>query len=348
MQASHDAHDAQGQRQNVLEVEDLETVFYTNRGTLRAVDRVSFSVQQGKTLGIVGESGSGKSVTARSIIRAVESPGAIAGGKVFLFGEDLLGITERQMRKIRGRDIGMVFQDPGASLNPVRRIGAQLVETYRTHRSASKREAKDVALETLARVGIESPRDVFDGYSVDFAAGVTQRVMIAMAIICGPKLLIADEPTTMLGIRTQKHILEALLKVQAELGMAMILITHDFGVVSWVADDIMVMYGGRSVEYAPKRDILLRPRHHYTAGLIRSVPLIEARKSNRFASIPGFPPDMLEMCYECCPFHPRCDAADELCRTVRPALSGTQENPRHAFACHHPVEKSVLDELSMA
>ena len=342
----HAPHKAQEQRRNVLEVEDLETVFYTSRGTLRAVDRVSFSVQQGRTLGIVGESGSGKSVTARSIIRAVESPGAIIGGKVLLFGEDLLGLTESQMREIRGRDIGMIFQDPGASLNPVRRIGAQLVETYRTHRSASKGEAKEVALETLARVGIGSPSEVFDGYGVDFSAGVTQRVMIAMAIICGPKLLIADEPTTMLGIRTQRHILEALLKVQEDLGMAMILITHDFGVVSWVADDIMVMYGGRNVEYAQEREILQRPRHHYTAGLIRSVPLIEARKSKRFASIPGFPPDMLEMCFECCPFHPRCDAAEEDCRTVRPALSGTHENPDHTFACHHPVEKSVLDELA--
>ncbi|HEY8447063.1 MAG TPA: ABC transporter ATP-binding protein [Thermomicrobiales bacterium] len=332
--------------QPVLEVRNLQTVFPTRDGLIRAVDDVSFTVEQGKTLGIIGESGSGKSVTARSILRVVDRPGRVVGGSVKLFGRDLLTLSEREMREIRGRDIGMIFQDPGASLNPVRKVGTQIVETYMTHRKASKNEARERALESLAIAGIPNPTEVFDLYPVDLSSGAKQRVMIAMAIVCRPALLIADEPTTMLGVRTQRHILESLLKVQEELAMAMILITHDFGVVSWMADEIMVMYGGRVVEHAPKFEILRRPRHHYTAGLIRSVPLIEERREKRLKSIPGFPPDLLNLPTGCI-FHPRCEAADGLCQSVRPELGVAPEDPRHRYACHHPVQEAVLDELKL-
>jgi oligopeptide/dipeptide ABC transporter ATP-binding protein len=329
---------------SVLEVENLTTRFLTKDGTINAVDGVSFRVERGKTLGIIGESGSGKSVTARSIIRAVERPGIIAEGRIQFFGRDLMTLSESQMREVRGRDIGMIFQDPGASLNPVRRIGDQVVETYLTHRRASRAEAREAALETLALAGIDRPEEVFRSYPVDLSSGAKQRVMIAMAIVCRPALLIADEPTTMLGVRTQRQILEALLKIQDELQMAMILITHDFGVVSWIADDILVMYGGRAVEYAAKREILLHPRHHYTAGLIRSVPLIDERQAERFHSIAGFPPDLLNLPSGCV-FHPRCEGADALCVRVRPDLVGADERPDHLYACHHPVTFSVIDEV---
>jgi oligopeptide/dipeptide ABC transporter ATP-binding protein len=325
-------------------VENLTTRFPTRGGTITAVDGVSFRVERGKTLGIIGESGSGKSVTARSIIRAVERPGVIAGGSVRLFGRELLTLPESRMRQVRGGDIGMIFQDPGASLNPVRRIGDQVVETYLTHRRASRQEARKVALETLTLAGIDRTEEVFKSYPVDLSSGAKQRVMIAMAIVCRPALLIADEPTTMLGVRTQRQILEALRQIQAELQMAMILITHDFGVVSWMADDILVMYGGRAVEHAPKREILLHPRHHYTAGLIRSVPLIDERQQARFHSIAGFPPDLLRLPSGCV-FHPRCEAADALCTRVRPPFTAGDARPDHLYACHHPVTVSVIDEV---
>ncbi len=328
----------------VLEVTNLTTRFQTRDGVINAVDGVTFQVNRGKTLGIIGESGSGKSVTARSIIRAVERPGQIAGGSIKLFGRELLTLPESQMRQIRGRDIGMIFQDPGASLNPVRRIGDQVMETYLAHRRASRSEARKASLETLALAGIDRPDEIFASYPVDLSSGAKQRVMIAMAIVCRPPLLIADEPTTMLGVRTQRQILEALLQIQSELQMALILITHDFGVVSWMADDIMVMYGGRAVEQAPKREILLHPRHHYTAGLIRSVPLIDERSAERFHSIPGFPPDLLNLPTGCV-FHPRCEAADALCTRVRPELIAEPDNPQHRYACHHPVTSSVIDEV---
>lgn len=328
----------------VLDVRNLQTVFPTRDGLVRAVDDVSFTVERGKTLGIIGESGSGKSVTARSILRAIEKPGQIAGGSVRLFGKELLTLPEKEMREIRGRDIGMVFQDPGASLNPVRKIGSQVIETYLTHRNASRAEARQVAVDALTLAGIDNPAEVMGLFPVDLSSGAKQRVMIAMAIICRPALLIADEPTTMLGTRTQRHILESLKRVQAELQMAMILITHDFGVVSWMADEIMVMYGGRAVEYAPKRTILLQPRHHYTAGLIRSVPLIDERKVSRLQSIPGFPPDLLNLPSGCI-FRPRCDAADATCEKIRPDLKPAADDARHRYACHHPVTEKVVDEF---
>jgi oligopeptide/dipeptide ABC transporter ATP-binding protein len=333
--------------QIVLDVQHLQTVFPTRDGLVRAVDDVSFTVARGKTLGIIGESGSGKSVTARSVLRAIEKPGRIAGGSVKLFGKELLTLPEREMREIRGRDIGMVFQDPGASLNPVRKIGAQVIVTYQTHRKGSRAEAREASIHALGLAGIDKPEETMNLYPVDLSSGAKQRVMIAMAIVCRPALLIADEPTTMLGTRVQRHILESLLKVQQELQMAMILITHDFGVVSWMADEIMVMYGGRAAEHAPKREILLRPRHHYTAGLIRSVPLIDERSGDRLQSIPGFPPDLLNLPSGCI-FRPRCDGADEECSLVRPALEPAAEDPRHRFACHHPVTEPVIKELKRA
>lgn len=328
----------------VLQVENLTTEFATREGVVRAVDDVSFRINRGATLGIIGESGSGKSVTARSIIRGIEKPGQIVGGSVRLFGNDLLTLPEGQMRHVRGAQIGMIFQDPGASLNPVRKIGTQVSEAFRAHHAGGLKEVQEAAVDALYLAGIEQPQQLLSLYPVDLSAGAKQRVMIAMAIICRPALLIADEPTTMLGIRTQRQILESLLKIQDELKMAMMLITHDFGVVSWVADEILVMYGGRAVEYAPKREMLLNPRHHYTAGLIRSVPLIDERKGTRFNSIPGFPPDLLELPSGCV-FHPRCPAADDQCRSVRPRLTSHDEQTSHRYACHHPLTAGALDEL---
>jgi oligopeptide/dipeptide ABC transporter ATP-binding protein len=327
---------ASGASAPVLEVTNLKTVFPTGDGLVVAVDDVSFTVEKGKTLGIIGESGSGKSVTARSILRAIEKPGRIESGSVKLQGRELLTLPENDMRQIRGRDIGMIFQDPGASLNPVRKIGGQILETYHTHRNVSKAEAYEQMLDSLALAGIENPAELVELYPSDLSSGAKQRVMIAMAIICRPALLIADEPTTMLGARTQRNILEAILKVQAELHMAMILITHDFGVVSWMADEILVMYGGRSVEHAPKREILTHPRHHYTAGLIRSVPVIDRRDEKRLLSIPGFPPDLLNLPSGCI-FRPRCSAADETCASIRPPFATGDAGPNHRYACHHPV-----------
>lgn len=322
--------------ETVLEVANLRTVFPTRDGLVVAVDDVSFSVERGKTLGIIGESGSGKSVTARSILRAVERPGRIESGSVRLFGKELLSLPEKEMRRIRGRDIGMIFQDPGASLNPVRKIGSQVIESYLTHRDASRAEARQTVIDALTLAGIEAPEAVLDLYPSDLSSGAKQRVMIAIAIVCRPALLIADEPTTMLGARTQRHILESIRRVQSELQMAMILITHDFGVVSWMADEILVMYGGRSVEHAPKREILSRPRHHYTAGLIRSVPLIDRRDERRLQSIPGFPPDLLNLPSGCI-FRTRCEAANDACAAERPPFVPSPDRADHRFACHHPV-----------
>jgi peptide/nickel transport system ATP-binding protein len=257
----------------LLEIRDLVTEFRTDRGTVRAVDGVSFAVPRGTTLGVVGESGCGKSVTALSIMRLVASPpGRIASGSIRYAGKDLLALPEKEMRAIRGDRIGMIFQEPMTSLNPVFTVGDQVAEAVRLHQGKSRAEARQVAIAMLAKVGIPAPEHRVDDYPHQLSGGMRQRVMIAMALSCKPDLLIADEPTTALDVTIQAQILELLRGLQAELGMSILLITHDLGVVAETCAEVIVMYAGRVVEQAPTAALFARPRHHYTAGLLRSVP----------------------------------------------------------------------------
>lgn len=332
-----------GDGDRLLEVRDLHTYFFLGPdAVLKAVNGVSFIVNRGQVLGIIGESGSGKSVTSRSILRVVDAPGRTVQGQVWFKGEDLLTLSEHRMGQIRGKQISLIFQDPTTSLNPVYTIGNQLIEAYRVHHRVSHREARMRALEVLRLVGISDGEAVLDKFPVQFSAGFRQRVFIAMAIICEPELIIADEPTTTLGVTVQAEILSALADIKRDLGTAMILITHDFGVVSQFTDQIMVMYAGTCVEYADKRTTLLTPSHPYTVGLIRSVPLLEAHRSGRLESIPGFPPDMLHL-PPGCPFFPRCEYHRDFCFTNRPPL--IEVGPRHLAACHFPLQYDARQDL---
>jgi oligopeptide/dipeptide ABC transporter ATP-binding protein len=327
----------------LLDVRDLHTYFFLGPGqVLPAVRGVSFVVKRGHVLGIIGESGSGKSVTSRSILRVVDSPGRTVEGEVYYKGEDILKVSERKMGQIRGAQISLIFQDPTTSLDPVYTVGYQLTEAYRVHHRVSQAKAKKRAAEVLRLVGISDPEATLDKYPCQFSAGFRQRIFIAMSIICEPDMLIADEPTTTLGITVQAEILAALEDIKQKLGTAMILITHDFGVVSQFTDDIMVMYAGICAEYASKRTILLNPSHPYTVGLIRSVPLLEAHRSGRLASIPGFPPDMLNVPAGC-PFAPRCDYAQDVCHEEMPPLKAVGDG--HLVRCFFPVEYDVRQDL---
>ena len=330
-----------GTGQHLLEVRDLKTYYMLGkRREIKAVEGLSFTLDPGQTLGIVGESGSGKSTVSRSLIRLVDKPGYIAGGQMIWRGRDLLEISQDEMARLRGKEIGLIFQDPTTSLNPLLTIGGQLLETVKTHLKLSDGDARRRVLETLELVGIREGDAVFHKYPCDYSTGFRQRVMIAMSIVCRPDLVIADEPTTMLGVTVQAQILAALRELQRELGMAMILITHDFGVVSEISDRILVMYAGFAMEYAPKRQFLLEPRHPYSVGLISSVPIIEARKSRRLKVIPGFPPDMLKL-PPGCPFAPRCDHVQAKCHEEMPEIR--ELAPDHWCACHFPVPKVDLD-----
>jgi len=330
-QPSADAPRASGP---LLDVRDLRTYFFVGRHTVvKAVDGVSFTVDRGEALGIIGESGSGKSVTSRSILRIVDAPGRVVGGQVFFKGRDLLSLSEREMREVRGSQIGLIFQDPTTSFDPVFTIGDQLMETVLAHRRISREEARSQVLEALRLVGVGDGARVLGRYPVDFSAGFRQRLFIAMAMVLKPDLLIADEPTTTLGVTVQAEILANLKSIQQELGTAIILITHDFGVVSQVCSKIMVMYAGRAAEYASKRAVLTTPRHPYTVGLIRSVPLIEAKRTRRMHLIPGFPPDMTRLPPGCA-FAPRCERVQARCRQEVPALEALE--PEHLAACYHP------------
>jgi oligopeptide transport system ATP-binding protein len=321
------------QENNILvDVEDLKTYFFLEGGRiLKAVDGISFKVNRGETLGIVGESGSGKSVTARSILRVVEPPGKIVGGKIIFEGEDLLSISD--MGKIRGKRISMVFQDPGAALDPLFTVGNQYVETITANLKCSHPVAIERAIKSMKAVGVPDPVSTLKQYPMEFSAGMIQRLMIGLAISCDPDLILADEPTTTLGVTIQAQILQTLVKTQQELGMAMILITHDFGVISQMANDIMVMYAGKCMEYSDKKTMLVKPKHPYTIGLINSVPSIENETISRLKEIPGFPPDMLNL-KPGCPFAPRCDRAKEECRLEMPNLEEIE--PSHWIACYYP------------
>ncbi len=324
----------QQQETPLLEVRDLRTYFYVGRGVVvKAVDGLSFTVDRGEALGIIGESGSGKSVTSRSILRVVDKPGRIEGGQVIFKGRDLLALSEREMRGVRGNQIGIIFQDPTTSFDPVFTIGDQLTETVRAHRQVSGDEAREQVLEALRLVGVSSGERVLEQYPIDFSAGFRQRLFIAMAMVLKPDLIIADEPTTTLGVTVQAEILANLKQIQQELGTAIILITHDFGVVSQLCTKIMVMYAGRGAEYASKRDVLTSPRHPYTVGLIRSVPVIEAKRTRRMNLIPGFPPDMTRLPPGCA-FRPRCAHAQDRCAVEVPSLLPVDVD--HYAACYYP------------
>src|SRR3954468_1428734 len=327
--------------QALLEVENLQTHFRTPDGVNRAVDGVTFHVNAGETLAIVGESGCGKSVTAMSILRLIpEPPGKIAGSIRFQ-GKDLLKLSDKEMRQIRGNEISMIFQEPMTSLNPVLTVGRQIGETLRLHQGLSSQQAEAKAVEMLTLVGIPEPKRRVREYPHQLSGGMRQRVMIAIALACNPKLLIADEPTTALDVTIQAQILKLMLDLKQRVGAAIILITHDLGVVAEIAERVMVMYAGRKVEEAPVAELFRSPRHPYTQGLLGAVPKLGSSltgAARRLAEIPGQVPS-LKGRIEGCVFAGRCALATDLCRQVAPGLE--EKGPRHVAACHHAAKGAV-------
>jgi len=318
----------------LLEVSNLRTHFNLGEGAARAVNGVSFTVAAGEVLGIVGESGCGKSVTALSIMRLIDAPGEIAGGAVVFHDEngaiDLLKLSPKQLEKILGNRISMIFQDPMTSLNPVLTVGYQIAETLRVHRRMSRRESRIEAINLLRRVGISNARERIDDYPHQFSGGMRQRVMIAMAIACRPKLLIADEPTTALDVTIQAQILNLLRDFKRELGMSIIIITHDLGVVAGIADRVAVMYAGRIVENAPVAEIFNSPQHPYTKALVASIPRLDNQPA-RLPTIAGAPPRLLSEEQIGCAFEPRCQFRIARCRVERPPL--VELFAKHSAAC---------------
>jgi oligopeptide/dipeptide ABC transporter ATP-binding protein len=329
--------EAKAQR-NVLEIEDLRTHFFTASGVVRAVDGVSYAVRAGETLGVVGESGCGKSVTALSVMRLVaDPPGRIVGGAIRYEGVNLLDLSETAMEGIRGNDISMIFQEPMTSLNPLMTVGRQISEAIALHRGLSRSDAMGRAVEILRRVHIPEPERRAHAYPHQLSGGMRQRVMIAMAVSCNPRLLIADEPTTALDVTIQAQILDLMRELQDTLGTAIILITHDMGVVAENADRVVVMYAGRKVEEAPAQDLFETPGHPYTKGLLGSIPNVEvaARTRNRrprLNEIKGMVPSLSQLPTGCT-FAPRCALASDQCRAAYPPLQ--QYRPSHWIACWH-------------
>jgi peptide/nickel transport system ATP-binding protein len=316
----------------LLEVRDLRTSFHTDDGVVKAVDGVSFSVEKGQTLGIVGESGCGKSVTCLTIMGLNPRRNTVSSGQALWKGKDLLTAKPRELRDIRGNEISMIFQDPMTSLNPVHSIGKQLVEAIQLHRDVSTSVAKARALELLKAVGIPKADNRIDDYPHQFSGGMRQRVMIAMALINDPDLLIADEPTTALDVTTQAQILNLMKRLQEEFGSAIVVITHDLGVVAETADDVLVMYAAKVVEQAGVDDVFGRPQHPYTWGLMGSLPRLEV-DVERLTQIPGQPPSLLRP-PPGCRFHPRCPYVMDVCKSKVPDLVPTQRDPNHLQACH--------------
>lgn len=314
----------------LLSVRNLRTHFITEDGEVPAVDGVSFDLSAGETLGIVGESGSGKSVTSLSIMRLIPTPpGRIAGGEIIFNGEDLLKKSPAEMRKIRGNEISMIFQEPMTSLNPVFTIGDQIMEAIILHQKLSKKAARERAIEMLRLVGIPSPEQRVDEYPHQLSGGMRQRVMIAMALSCNPRLLIADEPTTALDVTIQAQILELLQRLQEEFGMAIIMITHDLGVVAGMVDRVIVMYAGKVVEEAPVKELFASPKHPYTEGLLGSIPKLH-QTQKRLQTIEGVVPSPFNM-PKGCRFHPRCKYAQPACEQAEPTLQ--ELAPGHYAAC---------------
>jgi peptide/nickel transport system ATP-binding protein len=317
---------------SLLEVNDLRTHFRTDDGVVRAVDGVSFTVEKGKTLGIVGESGSGKSVTCLTIMGLNARVNTITSGQALWKGNDLLKMSSRQLRSIRGDEIAMIFQDPMTSLNPVKTIGAQLIEAILLHRDVSKKQATARARELLNAVGIPRADRRIDDYPHQFSGGMRQRVMIAMALINDPDLLIADEPTTALDVTTQAQILNLMTQLQQDFGSAIIMITHDLGVIAEIADDVVVMYAARVAEQAPVDNLFQRPHHPYTWGLLGSLPRLDVNVE-RLTQIQGQPPSLLNP-PRGCRFHPRCPYVMEICKETEPELTTVSHDPMHFQRCH--------------
>jgi peptide/nickel transport system ATP-binding protein len=319
----------------LLEVEDLRIHFPTQDGLVKAVDGVSFTLERGRTLGIVGESGSGKSVTSMGIMGLHHGSRAQISGHIRLDGEELVGAPQDRVRALRGNKMAMIFQDPLSSLHPYYKVGDQIVEAYRIHNDVSKQVARKHAIDLLRRVGIPEPKTRVDDYPHQFSGGMRQRVMIAMALSCDPELLIADEPTTALDVTVQAQILDLISDLQSEFGSAVIMITHDLGVVAELSDDILVMYAGRVAEYGSAAGIFARPGHPYTWGLLASMPRMDRERLTRLVPIPGTPPSLIRV-PPGCPFHPRCRYAHlngGRSETEVPELRATEE-PGHLVACH--------------
>jgi oligopeptide/dipeptide ABC transporter ATP-binding protein len=322
---------------NLLEVRDLRTYFYTDDGVVKAVDGVEFEVKAGETIGIVGESGCGKSITAMSILRLIQSPpGKIVSGEILFEGEDLVKVSEKRIREIRGNSISMIFQEPMTSLNPVFTAGYQIEEILKLHQNLDEKEAREKAIEMIRMVGIPNPERIADEYPHQLSGGMRQRIMIAMALACRPKMLIADEPTTALDVTIQAQILDLMNELKEKLNTSIMLITHDLGVIAEMADHVIVMYSGKVVEDAPTIELFENPKHPYTIGLMSSIPSL-AKEGQRLETIPGVVPNPLYLpkgCY----FHPRCKYATSECREVQPEL--VEIAPGHKSACLRAQEVS--------
>jgi len=323
----------------LVTIENLKTFFYTDEGVAEAVNDVSLTIEAGKTLGLVGESGCGKSVTALSTIRLISSPGRIVEGKITFDGYDkpvvLTDLSEQQMRKVRGGDIAMIFQEPMTSLNPVFTIGAQITEAILLHQDVDKKEARRRAVEVLEKVRIPDPERRLDEYPHQFSGGMRQRAMIAMALSCNPKLLIADEPTTALDVTIQAQILDLLRDLQAETGMSILIITHDLGIIAEMADDVAVMYASKVVEHAGVDELFGNPMHPYTHGLFKSRPEMGKPKTEKLDTIEGMVPSPLNF-PEGCKFHPRCPFRQDRCQSEEPLLR--EISPGHTVRCHFAGE----------
>lgn len=326
--------------EKLLEVKNLKTHFFTASGVSKAVDGVSFSLEKGKTLGIVGESGSGKSVTSSSIIRLLAKTGRIVGGEIVFEGKNVMEFSKKELLNFRGNDIAVIFQDPMTSLDPVFKIGNQMVEMICAHQNVTKEEARKMAIEALKKVGIPRPEKRLESYPYQLSGGMCQRVIIAMAVCCKPKLIIADEPTTALDVTVQAQVLELLQTLQDEMDTSILLITHNLGVVWKMCDYVMVMYAGNTVEYADAVTLYTNPLHPYTWGLLDSMPRLSDKMKEDLKTIPGTPPD-LRLTGGCCNFCNRCKYANEICSKEVPPLVEVEKG--HFVACHRQngVEKLV-------
>lgn len=326
--------------ERLLDVENLTVEFKSGGSTMKAVNGVNLQLNKKETLGIVGESGSGKSVTATALMRLIPSPpGKITNGKILFNGRDLIEISEREMRNVRGNDISMIFQDPITSLNPVLTVGNQIIEVIQAHETISKKDAAIKAVDMLKMVGIPEPEKRLKMYPHEFSGGMRQRVMIAIALACNPKLLIADEPTTALDVTVQAQILDLMKKLQQEHDTAIIMITHDLGVVWELCDKVNVMYAGRTVESTTTRQLYEKPLHPYTWGLLESQITMGTQEQQRLPAIPGSPPD-LTMPYSGCHFSARCPLATDICRSTVPDLVEVQDN--HFVACHLQAKDQIV------
>jgi len=328
--------------EHVLSVKDLKTYFHTATGIAKAVDGVSFTLDAGKTMGIVGESGSGKSVTATSIMRLLPQNGKIMGGEIDFDGVDMMKLSKKQLVALRGNEIAMIFQDPMTSLDPVFKVGNQMVEMICAHQNVTKEAARAMAIEALGRVGIPNPEKRMDAYPYELSGGMCQRVIIAMAICSHPKIIIADEPTTALDVTVQARVLELLRELQRNLNTGILLITHNLGVVWEMCDDVMVMYAGQTVEKAETKELYAEPLHPYTWGLLDSIPRLSDESKGMLTTIPGVPPD-LRLTGECCNFCNRCRYAQDICRTSVPPL--VEVKPNHFVACHLQNGTNKLERI---